>query len=90
MPTVKIAIVIAILAGLVGLLACKENNGDEQQVSASRAAAATQSTAQKPNEKPEADKGKKVKKVQPFLRVSSQKNQLPSNRPASPEGWSFA
>jgi len=53
----KIAIVAAVLAGVVGPLACRENNRDEQQVSASKAAGATQSTAQKPNEKPDADEG---------------------------------
>src|SRR5436189_1410432 len=57
MSTMKIAIVAAVLAGVVGPLACRENNRDEQQKSASKAAADTQSTAQKPNEKPDADEG---------------------------------
>src|SRR6266581_1264701 len=57
MSTMKIAIVAVVLTGVVGPLACKENNRDEQQLSASKAAGATQSTAQKPNEKPDSDEG---------------------------------
>jgi 3-keto-disaccharide hydrolase len=57
MSTMKIAILAAALVGLAGLLACNENDKDEQQTSASKAAGATQSTAQKPNQKPDADEG---------------------------------
>ncbi len=54
MSTAKIAIVAATLVGLAGLLACNKIDRDEQQANA-KAAAATQSTAQKPTEKPDAD-----------------------------------
>jgi Domain of Unknown Function (DUF1080) len=55
MSIVKIGIVVAVLSGLVGVLACKTNDRDEQQGGAPKATAATQSTAQKPNVKPDTD-----------------------------------
>jgi len=57
MPTVKIAILVAVLAGLPGLMACNKKGADEQQASVSKAVVGQQSTAQKPAEKPDADEG---------------------------------
>ena len=95
MSTVKIAVVAAVLAGLIDLLACRENNRDGQQVSASKAAAATQSTAQKPNEKPDADEGEegpvpgKVAPEKPAPQQSPGKQDrtgLPSSASRDPAG----
>src|SRR5450759_3612291 len=57
MPTVKIAILVAVLAGLPGLMACNKKGADEQQASVSQAVVGQQSAAQKPTEKPDADEG---------------------------------
>jgi hypothetical protein len=57
MPTMKIAILATMLVGLAGLVACNDKDADEQQTSASKAAAGQQTAAQKPAEKPDADEG---------------------------------
>ncbi len=58
MPTVKIAILAAVLVGIAGLAACNDSKGtDEQQTSTSKAVAGQQTAAQKPAEKPDADEG---------------------------------
>ena len=46
---------VLLFVGLTGLLACNENDRDEQQVAASKAVASQQATAQKPAEKPNAE-----------------------------------
>jgi len=58
MPTVKIAILAAVLVGIAGLAACNDSKDkDEQQTSTSKAVAGQQTAAQKPAEKPDADEG---------------------------------
>jgi hypothetical protein len=57
MRTVKIAILVAVLVGLPGLMACNKKDADEQQNSSSKAVAGQQTAAQKPAEKPDADEG---------------------------------
>jgi hypothetical protein len=58
MPTVKIAILATVLVGLASPVACNDKDADEQQTSASKAAAGQQTAAQKPAEKkPDADEG---------------------------------
>ncbi len=57
MPTVKIAILAAVLVGLAGLVACNDNDSDERQTGDSKAVASTQSAVQKPEKKPDADEG---------------------------------
>jgi hypothetical protein len=53
----SIALWVAVVFGLAGLVACNDKDTDEQQTSASKAVAGQQTTAQKPAEKPEADEG---------------------------------
>jgi 3-keto-disaccharide hydrolase len=55
MPKENIAIAVAIVVGLAGLLACKENDRAEQRPGASNAVATTQSPAQKPEKKPDTE-----------------------------------
>jgi hypothetical protein len=56
MPTVRIAILVAVLVGLAGLVAFNHaKNTDERQTTASIVPAAQQTAAQKPAEKPDAD-----------------------------------
>src|SRR5713101_6211943 len=58
MPTVKIAILAAVLVGIAGLAACNDSKDtDEQQTSASKAVAGQQTATQKPAEKADADEG---------------------------------
>ncbi len=52
MPKAEVGILAAILfIGMIGPLACNENDRDEQQAGASKAVASQQATAQKPAEK---------------------------------------
>ncbi len=57
MEKVRIALWVAVVFGLVALVACNDKDTDEQQTSASKAVAGQQAAAQKPAEKPEADEG---------------------------------
>jgi Domain of Unknown Function (DUF1080) len=57
MPTVRIAILAGALVGLASLLACTDNDRDEQQTGGSKAVAGQQTAAQKPAQKPDADEG---------------------------------
>jgi Domain of Unknown Function (DUF1080) len=57
MPTGKIAILATVLVGLAGLVACNDNDRDEQQTDASKAVTGQKTAAQKPAEKPDADEG---------------------------------
>jgi hypothetical protein len=57
MEKLRIALWVAVLFGLAGLVACNDKDTDEQQTSASKAVAGQQTTTQKPAEKPEADEG---------------------------------
>jgi len=56
--TVRIAILVATIVGLTGLVACNDEKGkNEQQTRASKAVVGQQTAAQKPAEKPDADEG---------------------------------
>jgi Domain of Unknown Function (DUF1080) len=57
MSTVKIAILVAAVVALAGLVACNDKDTDEEQTSASKAVAGQQTSAQKPAQKPDADEG---------------------------------
>src|SRR5712692_8574183 len=57
MEKLRIALCVAVLFGLAGLVACNDKDTDEQQSSASKAVAAQQAAGQKPAEKPDADEG---------------------------------
>ena len=58
MSTVKIAILVAVVVALAGLVACKDDKDtDERETSASKAVAGQQTTAQKPAEKSDSDEG---------------------------------
>ena len=58
MSTVRIAILVATIVGLTGLVACNDEKGkNEQQTRASKAVVGQQTAAQKPAEKPDADEG---------------------------------
>jgi hypothetical protein len=59
MEKLRIALCVAVLFGLAGLVACNDKDTDEQQSSASKAVPAQQAAAQKPAEKPDADEGEK-------------------------------
>jgi len=52
-----IGLLAAVLLGLVGLVACNDEDKDEQQTGASKAVAGQNMAAQKPAEKPDADEG---------------------------------
>jgi hypothetical protein len=54
---VRIAILAGALVGLASLLACTDNDRDEQQTGGSKAVADQQTAAQKPAQKPDADEG---------------------------------
>jgi hypothetical protein len=56
MSRVNFALLALVLVGLAGLLACNDNDRHEQ-TGTSKAVASTQSTAQKPEQKPDADEG---------------------------------
>ncbi len=53
----SIALWVAVVFGLAGLVACNGKDTDEQQTRASKVVAVQQSATQKPAEKPEADEG---------------------------------
>jgi len=55
MAGLKFALLMLVLVGLTILASCKDKNRDEQQTGASKAAASTESAAQKPNQKLNAD-----------------------------------
>lgn len=55
MRTVKIAVLVAVLVGLAGLVACNDKDANGQQTSASKAAAGQQMATQRPAEKPDVD-----------------------------------
>jgi hypothetical protein len=58
MTRVNFALLALVLVGLAGLASCNDNDRDEQQqTGASKAMASTQSAAQKPDQKPDADEG---------------------------------
>ena len=57
MEKLRIALWVAVVFGLVGLVACNDKDTDQQQTRASKAVAGQQPAVQKPAEKPEADEG---------------------------------
>ena len=57
MPTVKIALLAAVIVGLAGLAGCNDKDTDERQTSTSKAVAGQQAATQKSAEKPDADEG---------------------------------
>src|SRR5258708_34654957 len=57
MEKLRIALCVAVLFGLAGLVACNDKDTDEQQSSASKAVPAQQAAGQKPAEKPDGDEG---------------------------------
>jgi hypothetical protein len=57
MTRVNFALLALVLVGLAGLVSCNDNDRHEQQTGDSKAVAPTQSAAQKPEKKPDADEG---------------------------------
>jgi hypothetical protein len=57
MSKMNFALLALVLVGLAGLASCTDNGRAQQQTGASEAVASTQSAAQKPEQKPDADEG---------------------------------
>src|SRR5215472_2318049 len=84
MRTSEICILAAFLfAAVIGLVACKDNDRDEQQAGASKAVSSQQATAKKPAEKPnteEEEEGEEGPAVPPAVAAEKSAPLQPSGK----------